>query len=313
MRPPSIHGSKRKPIFAADHFSITLPPVRVRGLHQRIAPLTNARMKRILRIALTLLAFAGLFRTTATAGAKQAPIRALMICGGCCHDYANQKKILSEGISARANIEWTIVQEDAPDKKDERNHKVSIYLKPDWWKGYDVIVHNECFGMVDDNAFIEGITAAHKAGVPGVFLHCSSHSYRAGTTDEWRKAVGITSRSHEKNRDLHVKTIKADHPVMKGFPTEWLDPKDELYKNEFVWPNCVPLAKAYGEDTKQDHNVIWVNTYEDARVFTTTLGHANTTMSAPEYLDLVTRGLLWTCGKLTDDGKPADGFGPAVK
>ena len=74
-----------------------------------------------------------------------------------------------------------------PKGDDERKHRVSIYEKPDWWKGYDVVVHNECFGAVDDNAFVEGIAAAHKAGVPAVMLHCSSHSYRAGTTDEWRK------------------------------------------------------------------------------------------------------------------------------
>ena len=30
---------------------------------------------------------------------KPKPIHALMVCGGCCHDYENQKKILSEGIS----------------------------------------------------------------------------------------------------------------------------------------------------------------------------------------------------------------------
>ena len=270
-------------------------------------------MKKILLLATALLALVGIFRTTAIAGAKQAPLRALMVCGGCCHDYTNQKKILSEGISARANVEWTIVQEDAPKGTDEKSHRVSIYEKPQWWKGYDVIVHNECFGAIADNAFIEGITAAHKAGVPAVFLHCSSHSYRAGTTDEWRKCVGITSRSHEKNRDLNVKVLKAEHPVMKGFPAEWLDAKDELYKNEFVWPNCVPLAQAYGEDTKKDHTVIWVNTYEDARVFTTTLGHANTTMAAPEYLGLVTRGLLWACDKLNDDGTPKTGYGASGK
>ena len=268
-------------------------------------------MKRLL--SLVVFTIAALISINHAEPAKPAALRALMVCGGCCHDYAHQKLILSEGISARANVVWTIVQEDAPKGGDEKNHRISIYEKPQWWKGYDVIVHNECFGAIADNAFIEGITAAHKAGIPAVFLHCSSHSYRAGTTDEWRKCVGITSRSHEKNRDLHVKTIQAEHPVMKGFPAEWLDPKDELYKNEFVWPNCVPLAKAYGEDTKQDHHVIWVNTYEDARVFTTTLGHANTTMSAPEYLGLVTRGLLWTCRKLNDDGKPADGFGPGGK
>ena len=265
-------------------------------------------MKRFLLLAIALLSVAGLFRTAAVAGAKQTPIRALMVCGGCCHDYTHQKQILSEGISERANVEWTIVQEDAPKGSDERKHRVSIYEKPEWWKGFDVVVHNECFGYVDDNAFIEGITAAHKAGVPAVFIHCSSHSYRMGTTDEWRKCIGITSRSHEKNRDLTVKTLKAEHPVMKGFPATWLDPKDELYKNEFLWPNCIPLAQAYGEETQKDHTVIWVNTYENTRTFTTTLGHANTTMAAPEYLDLVTRGILWTCGKLNDDGKPKEGF-----
>ena len=270
-------------------------------------------MKRLLSLLTLLLGVAALHPTTAADAPAPKPLRALMVCGGCCHDYTSQKKILSEGITARANVEWTIIQEGAPKGADERNHRVSIYEKPEWWKGYDVIVHNECFGAVDDNKFIEGITAAHKAGVPGVFLHCSSHSYRAGTTDEWRKCVGITSRSHEKNRDLKVKNAVRDHPVMKGFPAEWLDAKDELYKNEELWPNTLPLATAFGEDTKLDHAVIWVNTYEGTRVFTTTLGHGNDTMSAPEYLGLVTRGLLWACGKLNDDGAPSAGYGPQGK
>src|SRR3954447_14518729 len=68
------------------------------------------------------------------------PIRALLICGGCCHDYTNQKTILTKGVSERANVEWTIAQEG-----DDRKHKHSIYSKPEWWKGYDVIVHDECF------------------------------------------------------------------------------------------------------------------------------------------------------------------------
>jgi hypothetical protein len=41
------------------------------------------------------------------------PLKVLMVCGGCCHDYENQKLILSEGISARANVEFTIVHEEA--------------------------------------------------------------------------------------------------------------------------------------------------------------------------------------------------------
>ncbi len=262
-------------------------------------------MKRSLFTALAV----ALFCAAAVAEDKPKPIRALLVCGGCCHDYEAQKKILSEGISARANVEWTIVHESAPTGSDERLHRISIYEKPNWWDGYDVVLHNECFGSVADNAFIEGIAAAHKAGVPDVMLHCSSHYYRAGTTDEWRMLVGITSRSHEKNRDLEVKTINAEHPVMHGFPATWLDKADELYKNEKVWPTATPLAKAYGQDTKQDHVCIWLNQYGKARVFSTTLGHANATMSDPVYLDLVTRGLLWACDKLGDDGVAKSGYG----
>jgi type 1 glutamine amidotransferase len=260
--------------------------------------------------ALALLAFVALAILPARAADEPKPLRALLVCGGCCHDYEAQKKILSEGISARANVQWTIVHEGIPSPGDDgRKHRVSIYEKPNWWAGYDIVLHNECFGAVDDNAFIEGITAAHQAGVPAIMLHCSSHSYRAGTTDEWRKLVGITSRSHEKNRDLTVKVLKADHPVMKGFPATWLNAKDELYKNEKVWETATPLAQAFGEDTKQDHVVIWVNTYGKARVFSTTLGHGNATMESPVYLDLVTRGLLWATGHLKDDGTPAEGYG----
>jgi type 1 glutamine amidotransferase len=241
------------------------------------------------------------------------PLRALMVCGGCCHDYENQKRIISEGITARANVEWTIVHEEAPEKTNERLHEVSIYHQPEWWKGYDVVVHNECFGAVENVPFVEGIAAAHKAGVAAVMLHCSSHSYRAAKTDEWRKVVGITSMSHEKNRDLLVKVLKPEHPVMKGFPAEWPDPKDELYKNEKIWETATPLAQAYGEDTKKDHVVIWLNQYEKGKVFSTTLGHSNDTMQQPVYLDLVARGLLWACGKLNDDGTPKTGYGPGGK
>ena len=235
------------------------------------------------------------------------PLRVLMVTGGCCHDYEHQKHILAEGISARANVEFTIVHEEGKDKAD-KSHKVTIYEKDDWSKGFDVVLHNECFGGVTDVPFIERIAKAHFEGLPAVMLHCSTHSYRMAQTDEWRKCIGQTSMSHEKNRDLHVITVNAEHPVMKGFPSEWLDKKDELYKNEKLWENFVPLAKAYGEDTKKDHFLIWVNTYGKGRVFGTTMGHSNETMSDPVYLDLVTRGLLWACGKLDEKGKPLPGY-----
>jgi type 1 glutamine amidotransferase len=265
-------------------------------------------------VTTALLVAAGEAKPAADADAAKAkPLKVLMVCGGCCHDYENQKRILAEGLSARANVEFTIVHEEGPEGKKDKTHRISIYEKEDWAKGYDLVLHNECFGAIEDVAFVERIAKPHKDGVPAVVLHCSAHSYRAAKTDEWRKVVGQKSMSHEKNRDLLVKNTAPEHPVMKGFPMEWLNPKDELYKNEELYPGFVPLAKAYGEDTKKEHHVIWVNTYGKGKVFGTTLGHNNSTMESPEYLDLVARGLLWACDKLDDSGKPVAGYGPAQK
>ncbi len=212
---------------------------------------------------------------------KAQPIKALLITGGCCHDY-----------------------------------KVSVYQQPGWAKKYDVIVHNECFGGVTDDAFVQSIAAAHREGTAAVFIHCALHSYRSAPlgADSWRELIGVTSRRHEKHRPVTVKTLNAGHPVMLGFPAEWKTPNGELYIIERVWPNATPLAQAYGEDTRQDHVCIWANHYGKARVFGTSLGHHNETMNNDIWLGLVSRGLLWSCGKLQDDGTPAVGYeGTGIK
>ncbi len=56
------------------------------------------------------------------------------------------------------------------------------------------------------------------------------------------------------------------------------------------------IAVGRQKDSK-DAVVVWTNTYrEKTRVFATTLGHNNDTVADARYLDLVTRGLLWSCG-----------------
>jgi type 1 glutamine amidotransferase len=45
-------------------------------------------------------------------------------------------------------------------------------------------------------------------------------------------------------------------------------------------------------------------------VFSTTIGHNNATVADARYLDLVTRGLLWACGKSDDKGSIKPGYGP---
>jgi hypothetical protein len=101
---------------------------------------------------------------------------------------------------------------------------------------------------------------------------------------------------------------------MQGFPRTWRTPNGELYVVLKAHPGVKSLATAYGEDTKADQMVIWTNTYGKARVFSTTLGHFNEEMLAPEWLGATARGLLWCVDKLQDDGTPAEGYaGTGVK
>jgi len=252
-------------------------------------------------LVITLLTFA------AGQGRLQSaePLRALLITGGCCHDYEAQKKILTEGISARANVTWTIIHEGG----DSKDHRVGIYEKSDWAKGYDVIVHDECFGDVTNVAFVEQIARAHTDGTPAVVLHCSMHSYRLSPTDAWRKVLGVSSYAHEPNRTFEVVNLKPENPIMRNFPAHFTDPHDELYQIKKLWPDCVPLAKGIGQ-SGTEHVCVWINTSGKGRIFGTTMGHGNETVQHPVYLDLVTRGLLWACDKLDDTGKPKAGYEP---
>ncbi|HUS40648.1 MAG: ThuA domain-containing protein [Pirellulales bacterium] len=231
------------------------------------------------------------------------PLKALLITGGSSHDYPSQQQILSEGISRRANVEWKIVLQG-----ETRDTMIEFYKNPNWADGYDVVVHNECFGGVQDDAFIEQIAKPHFDGVPAVTIHCSTHSYRNAKTDEWRKLLGVSSFGHETHYPLAVKPVQHEHPIMKGFPETWNTPNGELYIIEKQWPNCVPLAQAYGKRTEKNHTCVWVNTYGKGRLFGTTIGHHNITMRQEVYLDMVARGLLWACKKLDDDGKPLPGY-----
>lgn len=265
----------------------------------------------MIRLGFAMILSLALLAPTSAAD-KEAKLKGLLITGGCCHDYNNQKQIICEGLSQRVSISWDVVHEGGTG----REHMVSVYKEPGWAKKYDVIVHNECFGGVKDDAFVKSIAAAHFEGVPAIFVHCALHSYRAAPTgaDAWRELIGVTSRRHEGKRGVLVQNVNQFNPIMKDFPTEWQTTNGELYIIEKAWPNCVPLAQAYGKDTKKVHPVIWTNKFGEAKVFGTSLGHHNDTMNNDVWLGVVSRGLLWTAGKLDENGKPTAGYeGTGIK
>jgi hypothetical protein len=151
----------------------------------------------------TLLTLAGLVARAA----DPKPLKVLLVTGGCCHDYNKQKDVLKNGLEARAHV--TVDQAHSPDTGTAP--KIAIYGNKDYAKGYDLVIHDECSAGIADPAVIEAVLAPHRAGLPGVNLHCAMHSYRIGNPKEaaaegsergmWFEFLGLQSSSHgPKNR-----------------------------------------------------------------------------------------------------------------
>ena len=141
-----------------------------------------------------------------------------------------------------------------------------------------------------------------------MILHGAVHSYRRSESKAWGELMGAFSMRHDRQRPLTIEILAADHPIMRGFPQKWQTIDEELYEIERVWPGMTPLAEAHSVETQKRSPVIWTNTHGKTRVFVTSLGHNNEMMANDVYLDLVTRGLLWTLDRLRDDGTPAPGY-----
>jgi len=280
-------------------------------------------MTRIRRFFVQSLAASTAFLLCAVAAPaaekSPAPLRALLIAGGCCHDYAAQKDIVKKGLEDRANVVVDVVFTDDTSTAPP----LAIYGNPDYAKGYDVIIHDECSADVKDLAVVEGVLAPHRAGIPAVNLHCAMHSYRtapdvkvpvtAGTPESlWFDYLGVQSSGHGKQ--LPIDIVFSEGNSITNILQDWTTINEELYNNIVVRDGTSILANGSQEPNDRpgftEAAVVWTSEYGEkkTRVFSTTIGHNNDTVADARYLDLVTRGLLWACGKLDESGAIAAGY-----
>lgn len=222
--------------------------------------------------------------------AGQKRLRALVISGGCCHDYNAQNKILVENVAKELPVDWTILLEGG----NGFEGRIAIYDTPNWAKGYDIVVHNECFANTDDAKMLKQIADGHKNGAAAIVIHCSLHSYRAATVDDWREFMGVTSRRHTPSHNISINVDDKESSIMKGIPAGYKTPLDELYVVEKFWPTAKSLASASPpDDPKTKYSLMWTNDYNGARVFGTTIGHGMETWNDPVFQDLLVRAFKW--------------------
>lgn len=230
------------------------------------------------------------------AGAEEAAkLRALWCTGGCCHDYQKHAPLLTEKMAQYANVRFDVV------------FGLEQFKNKDFAKDYDVVVYDLCYANEKSKEMIDNVTGTIREGKPAVIVHCSLHNFRAIDWDDWREAMGMTSKSHDKFRELATKKA-ADHPITKFWPEDWKTPGEELYQCIKFWPNATALLTAYSVQSERNHPVAWINSYGKARVFGTTLGHNLLTVEQDDYHRLLANGLLWACDKLDASGNPAPGF-----
>jgi type 1 glutamine amidotransferase len=245
-------------------------------------------MKIILRL------FVAISALTLHCVAADKPIRALIITGGCCHNYAFQSQAITQAVARVAEVNWTILQDPRTGTRGE----IDLFKDPHWADPYDVVIHNECFADTDDAEYIRRITEAHKAGKPAIVIHCAMHTYRAAKVDDWREFLGVTSRRHDHMSKYPVKAADTAHPIMQDFPEKWTTPPDELYVIEKIWPGTKALVTSVSEEDGKTYPVAWVHEYGRARVFGTTFGHSDETFRDPVFLNMLSRAFLWTSGRL---------------
>lgn len=274
--------------------------------------------------ALGLLLIGGAMNSQAADSTK--PLRVLLITGGCCHDYDDQKDVLKKGIEARANV--VVDQVHTSDKSTKP--PLAILGNPNYAAGYDLVIHDECAADVADQAMVEGVLKPHRDGIPGVNLHCAMHSYRIGNPGDpvaigtahglWFEYLGLQSSGHGPHEPISVSFTDKQHPIATGM-SDCTTSKEELYNNIRVFDTAHAIAQgaqvvkqADGSQATNTAVIAWTNEYgaKKTRVFSTTIGHYTATVSEARYLDLVTRGVLWATGHLNKDGTPATGYGPSA-
>jgi len=263
----------------------------------------NARFLLWLRCLAFLICPAGFFSAVQAAEPPSRPVKALLVTGGCCHNYAEQAAVITSRLSSNAvtlgyKIDWTVDHEGGR----TTFSKPALFENPDWARGYDVVVHNYCLPDIADQGWVRQVLQPHFEGTPAVVIHCAIQSFRRARVDDWSSFVGVISSQNEPARMFDVVPVRSRHPILNGFPKPWRTPVPEELYITTVLSNTIALASARGVESATDNVCAWVNQYGKARVFGVTTGHDSRTFADPDYSMLLTRGLLWVTKRLEVPG-----------
>ena len=265
-----------------------------------------------------LAAFVAIFGV-ACAVSAQDKIPLLIIDGQNNHNWKATTPILKDVLNRSGRFSVDVAT--TPSKEDKAIQK----FRPDL-KKYAVVVLNyngETWGKELQKDF-ETLVGEGKLGV--VVVHAANNAF--GNWNEYNQMIGMGWRGNKGGDRLYVddsgKEVRvpngqgdgsghrytgefsvtlrdAQHPVVKGMPTEWLHAKDELYDNMRGPIKDIHLiGTAYSKGTKVHEPMIWTVVFGKGRVFHTPMGHDVVAMKCLGFASVLERGSEWAAtGKVS--------------
>ena len=134
--------------------------------------------------------------------------RALLVTGGCCHDYAKQKDIISEGISKRIPTEWEIFFENEPAEEQR------VSLPSQVGQMIMTTFYTAIASLTRKTEISLNPSPIHKEGKPAIALHCAMHSYHwsipaeKGKKKAWPEMLGVSSKGHGPKAPITINKTK---------------------------------------------------------------------------------------------------------
>jgi hypothetical protein len=239
------------------------------------------KMSRTILFALTL---AVMFLTTVTCPANSSATEPLPILflGGKSHHQPEQLYLVLRPALEKQGIELTYTE----DMTILTSDKLQSYSGLLVYANTEKITPEQEAGLVH---FVEN----GKGFIP---IHCASYCFL--NSDKYIALVGAQFHKHGMKQFSVINAAPA-HPIMQGFDgfKSW----DETYvhdKHNEV--NRIILEYRAGDEQAAGQNKepwTWVRTQGKGRIFYTAWGHDQRTWNQPGFQNLITRGILWACGK----------------
>ena len=226
------------------------------------------------------------------------PLKALLIAGGGYHDYAKLVPYIVSNMDNYINIHIDVRTNLDSLKRDK------------FADGYEVVIYDVCWDNAD-SVLLENAMKVGQAGKATVMIHCSVHAFRhSDKVHLWEEFCGMRSKVHDPYEGFSTEKLDPASPITKFWPDDWKTPGDELYQTIEFLPGSHALLRAKSPHDGREHIVCWTHMYGKGRVFATTLGHDFKTLQSPQYMQLLANGILWSCDRLAEDGKPKRGSRP---